>query len=59
MTYETIATLSQVTSLLMFILMFACVVAYALWPPNGARFDAMQRRILELDGVDKTGGAPS
>jgi cbb3-type cytochrome oxidase subunit 3 len=38
-----------VTSLLMFIAMFAVVLAYALWPKNGARFDAAQRRALDLD----------
>ena len=49
MTYETIATISQVTSLLMFIAMFAAVLAYALWPRNGPRFEAAQRRALDLD----------
>jgi cytochrome c oxidase cbb3-type subunit 4 len=48
MTYETIATISQVTSLLMFIGMFAGVLAYALWPRNGPRFDEVQRRALDL-----------
>jgi cytochrome c oxidase cbb3-type subunit 4 len=48
MTYETIATISQVTSLLMFIAMFAAVLAYALWPRNGPRFEAAQRRALDL-----------
>lgn len=49
MTYDIVATVSQVTSLLMFIAMFAAVVAYALWPSNGPRFDAVQRRALDLD----------
>lgn len=49
MTYETIATMSQVTSLLMFIAMFAAVLAYALWPRNGPVFDEVQRRALDLD----------
>ena len=49
MNYETIATLSQVTSLLMFIAMFAAVLAYALWPKNGPRFERDQRRALDLD----------
>ena len=56
MTYETIAAISQVTSLLMFIAMFAAVLAYALWPKNGARFEAAQRRALDLGhrpGVDR------
>ena len=48
MTYDTIATVSQVTSLLLFVGMFAGVLAYALWPRNAARFDAAQRRALDL-----------
>ena len=48
MTYETIATISQVTSLLMFIAMFAGVLVYALGPRNGPRFEAAQRRALDL-----------
>ena len=48
MSYDTIATISQVTSLLMFIGMFAAVLAYALWPRNGAGFEAVQRRALDL-----------
>jgi len=47
-TYDTIATISQVTSLLMFIAMFAGVLAYALWPKNGPRFEDAQRRALDL-----------
>ena len=49
MTYETIATFSQVTSLLMFIAFFIAVVAYAMWPRNGPRFEHVQRRALDLD----------
>jgi cytochrome c oxidase cbb3-type subunit 4 len=49
MTYETIATLSQVASLLMFVAMFIAVLAYALWPKNRARFESAQRRALDLD----------
>jgi cytochrome c oxidase cbb3-type subunit 4 len=49
MTYETVASFSQVTSLLMFIAMFIAVVAYALWPRNGPRFERAQRRALDLD----------
>ena len=53
MSYETVATFSQVTSLLMFIGMFLCVLLYALWPRNGARFETIQRRALDLDQTDK------
>ena len=50
MTYETVATFSQVTSLLMFVAMFLGIVVYALWPSNGPRFDEIQRQALDLDG---------
>lgn len=49
MTYNDVATISQITSLLMFILMFLGAVAYALWPSNGKRFEAVQRQALDLD----------
>jgi cytochrome c oxidase cbb3-type subunit 4 len=49
MSYETVATFSQVASLLLFVLMFVVVLVYALWPANGPRFEAAQRRALELD----------
>lgn len=49
MTYDTVATVSQVVSLLTFVGLFAGVVVYALWPANGPRFDAAQRRALDLD----------
>jgi cytochrome c oxidase cbb3-type subunit 4 len=56
MTYETIATFSQVTSLLMFIVMFIVVLAYALWPRNGQRFEQAQRRALDLDRASPNSG---
>ena len=49
MTYDIVATVSQVVSLLMFVGLFAGVVVYALWPANGPRFDAAQRAALDLD----------
>jgi cytochrome c oxidase cbb3-type subunit 4 len=54
MTYDTIATLSQVTSLLMFIAMFIAVLAYALWPSNKPRFEEAQRRALDLEHRSST-----
>ena len=59
MTYETIAAVSQVLSLLLFIAMFLAVVVYALWPVNGVRFDAAQKRALGLEADDDpTRGRP-
>lgn len=49
MTYQLVASISQVTSLLMFIAMFIAVVAYAMWPSNRARFEEAQRQALDLD----------
>jgi cbb3-type cytochrome oxidase subunit 3 len=59
MAYDTVATISQVTSLLMFVAMFIGIVAYAIWPSNGAKFEAVQRRALGLDRNEKdTRGRP-
>jgi len=52
MTYEIIAPITQVISLLLFIGVFLVVVTYALWPKNGPRFERAQQRALDLDQVD-------
>ena len=49
MTYDTIATFSQVTSLLLFIALFIGVLAYAFWPGNRQRFEKLQRAALDLE----------
>ncbi len=51
MSYDVVATFSQVTSLLMFMAMFFAVLAYALWPGNKKRFDDAQKRALDLEAV--------
>ncbi len=38
--YETLASFAQTGGLLYFVLIFAGVVAYALWPKNQKTFDA-------------------
>jgi cytochrome c oxidase cbb3-type subunit 4 len=48
MTYDTIATVSQVASLLFFVAMFAAVLAYAFWPSNRDHFDRVQQQSLDL-----------
>ncbi len=58
MTYQTVATFSQVTSLLMFIAMFVGVLVYALWPSNGRRFEAAQRA-RSISTTTQTGGKVS
>jgi cbb3-type cytochrome oxidase subunit 3 len=52
MTYETVATVSQITTLFLFIAMFLVALAYALWPSNQAKFDEVQRQALDL-GSDR------
>jgi len=54
MTYDVVATFSQVTSLLMFVAMFIAVLAYALWPGNKKRFDDAQKRALDLEEKAQT-----
>ena len=48
MSYDTVATFSQVASLLLFIALFFGVLAYAFWPGSQRRFDEAQRRALDL-----------
>jgi len=58
MTYQTVASISQVTTLVMFIAMFIGVLAYALWPSNGPRFEEAQRKALDLDPGTPAQGKP-
>ncbi|MFN3867700.1 MAG: cbb3-type cytochrome c oxidase subunit 3 [Hyphomicrobiaceae bacterium] len=57
MSYDTVATFSQVTSLLFFIALFIGVVAYAFWPGNSRKFDEAQRKALGLDPDNSNGGS--
>jgi cytochrome c oxidase cbb3-type subunit 4 len=56
MTYDTVATLSQVASLLFFIAMFIGVIVYAFWPSNRQKFEEAQRKALDLDPENKRSG---
>ena len=38
MAYETIAPIAQMTAMVIFFVLFAGAVAYALWPGNKERF---------------------
>jgi cbb3-type cytochrome oxidase subunit 3 len=49
MTYDSVASICQVVSLLLFVGMFLLVLAYALRPANGSGFERAQRRALDLD----------
>ena len=59
MSYETVAAISQVLSLWLFITMFIGVLIYALWPGNGRRFDAAQTAALDLDQPNSTNRNPT
>jgi cytochrome c oxidase cbb3-type subunit IV len=48
--YETLASFAQTWGLLFFFTVFAGVLVYALWPKNGAKFDAAARMPLNDDG---------
>ena len=56
MSYEIIAPITQVTSLVLFIGVFLVVLGYALWPSNGPRFEKAQQRALDLEQTDRAGG---
>ena len=48
-TYKMLANFAQTWGLLYFVLVFAAVVAYALWPSNQARFEDAARLPLRED----------
>ena len=49
MTYEQVASISQVAALLFFIALFAAVVIYAFWPGNKKKFEEAAQLPLEQD----------
>ncbi len=57
MSYQDVASISQVSSLLLFIGLFVAVLVYVLWPGNKARFDDIQKSALELDKKTPRDGA--
>ncbi len=48
MTYDAVASVTQVASLLIFVAMFVAVLAYVFWPRNRAGFDRAARAALDL-----------
>ena len=57
MNYDTVAMVSQVTSLLLFIFLFIVVIGYALWPENREKFERAARSAIDSDTSNKTPGA--
>ena len=54
MTYDTVATVSQVTTLLLFISLFILVIGYVFWPGNHTKFDKAARAALDADTISAT-----
>ena len=54
MSYESVASISQVVALLFFIALFIAVLVYAFWPGNKKRFDEAARLPLEDDDPEPT-----
>ena len=53
MTYEQVASISQVVALLFFIALFGVVLVCAFWPGNKKRFDEAAKLPLEEDSESK------
>jgi cytochrome c oxidase cbb3-type subunit IV len=49
MTYQEVSALSGVAGIIIFLVLFAGAVLYALWPGNSERFDHASRMPLESD----------
>jgi cytochrome c oxidase cbb3-type subunit 4 len=49
MSYEQVASITQVAALLLFIAMFLAVLIYTFWPGNKKRFERAARLPLEQD----------
>ncbi|MEO1198146.1 MAG: cbb3-type cytochrome c oxidase subunit 3 [Pseudomonadota bacterium] len=47
--YDSLASFAQTWGLVYFVLLFAIVVAYALWPSNGKKFDEASKIPLRED----------
>ena len=48
-TYQALAEFAQTWGLLLFVIAFAAVVVYALWPANKKKFDDAARAPLRED----------
>ncbi|MGX1096777.1 cbb3-type cytochrome c oxidase subunit 3 [Amorphus sp. MBR-141] len=49
MSYEAVSSFAQTWGLLIFVAVFAVIVAYALWPKNRKNFEEASRIPLEDD----------
>ena len=53
MTYDQVASISQIVALLLFIGLFAAVLLYAFWPGNKKSFEEAAKLPLEGDPEPK------
>lgn len=53
MTYESIMPVAQFGGLIFFIVLFAGVVVYALWPGNRDKFERASRAPLDDDSIEE------
>jgi cytochrome c oxidase cbb3-type subunit 4 len=49
MSYDQVASVSQVVALIFFVVLFAGVLLYAFWPGNKKRFEEAAKLPLEKD----------
>ncbi len=49
MSYEQVASITQIAALLLFVALFIGVLIYAFWPGNKKRFDEAAQLPLEKD----------
>jgi cytochrome c oxidase cbb3-type subunit IV len=52
MTYEQMSAFAQTSGMIYFIVIFAAVCVYALWPSNRAKFEKAARMPLENEEID-------
>jgi hypothetical protein len=52
MDYMTVAAVSQIAAMLLFLTLAVVVVVYVLWPGTAAKLEAAQRRALDLGSDD-------
>jgi len=55
MTHESATVLSQIIALILFVSLFAGILAYVLWPGNKKKFDEAAQLPLDDDNDDPKG----
>ena len=55
MTYDSVASITQIAALILFVALFAGVLIYAFWPGNKKAFEDAANIPLEPDPDQETG----